>query len=47
LQLQRKPKALPRLAIARQVKMIEDFTFGDFEFAGYEPDPAIKAPVAV
>jgi thymidylate synthase len=26
---------------------IFDFEFEDFEFAGYEADPSIKAPIAV
>ncbi len=47
LQLGRTPKALPQLRIARQVKDIHDFNYEDFEFVGYEPEPAIKAPVAV
>ncbi|MDO5642457.1 MAG: thymidylate synthase [Paracoccus sp. (in: a-proteobacteria)] len=46
-QLARQPKALPQLRIARDVRSIFDFRFEDFEFIGYAPDPAIKAPVAV
>lgn len=45
--LQREPRALPKLAIKRQVSSIFDFTFDDFEITGYDPYPAIKAPVAV
>jgi thymidylate synthase len=29
------------------VKNIHDFKFQDFELAGYDPHPVIKAPVAV
>jgi thymidylate synthase len=46
-QLQRAPKALPRLVIERSVATIDDFIFEDFRIDGYDPDPAIKAPVAV
>ncbi|SEW23146.1 thymidylate synthase [Cognatiyoonia koreensis] len=47
LQLSRTPKALPLLRIKRQVGSIFDFTYDDFEIIGYDPDPAIRAPVAV
>ncbi|MEL0436346.1 thymidylate synthase [Phycobacter sp. K97] len=46
-QLSRTPKALPTLRIKRDVGSIFDFRYEDFEFVGYDPDPAIKAPVAV
>jgi thymidylate synthase len=47
LQLTRKPKPLPQLIIKRDVTSIDDFQFEDFEITGYDPDPSIKAPVAV
>jgi thymidylate synthase len=47
LQLTRKPKPLPQLVIKRDVTSIDDFQFEDFEIVGYDPDPTIKAPVAV
>lgn len=47
LQLTRTPKTLPQLRIKRDVDSIFDFTFDDFEIIGYDPDPAIRAPVAV
>ena len=46
-QLARTPKALPKLRITRDVTSIFDFRYEDFEITGYDPDPAIKAPVAV
>ena len=47
LQLSRTPKALPRLLIKRKPDSLFDYRFEDVEVAGYDPDPAIKAPVAV
>ncbi|OED49740.1 thymidylate synthase [Rhodobacteraceae bacterium (ex Bugula neritina AB1)] len=47
LQLSRTPKPLPQLRIKRQVGSIFDFKFEDFEILNYDPDPVIKAPVAV
>ena len=46
-QLSRSPKALPAMKINSSVKSLFDFTFDDFELVDYNPDPAIKAPVAV
>jgi thymidylate synthase len=47
LQLSRGPKALPQLKINPDVKSIFDFRFGDFEILNYDPEPSIKAPIAV
>ena len=47
LQLSRAPKPLPHLTIARRVPSLFDFTYKDFQITGYDPDPAIRAPVAV
>lgn len=46
-QLARTPKPLPRLRLRRDVPSIFDFRYEDFEVLDYDPDPAIKAPVAV
>jgi thymidylate synthase len=46
-QLSRVPKTLPHMKINPEVKSIFDFKFEDFVLEEYDPDPAIKAPVAV
>lgn len=47
LQLTREPRPLPKLVIKRKPASIFDYQFEDFEIEGYDPHPAIKAPVAV
>ena len=45
-QLRRQPMPLPRLAIKRDVKSIDEFRYEDIEFTDYNPLPHIAAPVA-
>lgn len=47
LQLTREPRPLPTLLIKRKPESIFDYQFDDFEIVGYDPHPAIKAPVAI
>ena len=47
LQLSRTPRSLPQMKINPEVKSIFDFKYSDFELVNYDPEPAIKAPVAI
>ena len=47
LQLSREPRKLPTMRLNPEVRSIFDFRYEDFTLEGYDPWPAIKAPVAV
>jgi len=46
-QLSRTPRALPVMRLDPAVKEIDAFRYEDFTLEGYDPYPAIRAPIAV
>jgi len=46
-QLKRKPTWLPTLKLNRDITDIDKFTMNDIELVNYNPQPTIKAPMAV
>ncbi|WP_166251885.1 thymidylate synthase [Marinobacter salicampi] len=46
-QLKRQPGPLPTLNIRRKPDSLFDYELEDFEFEGYDPQPGIKAPIAI
>jgi thymidylate synthase len=46
-QLARTPGSLPTMVIHGKQECVEDFRFEDFELTGYDPQPAIPAPISV
>ena len=45
-QLKREPRELPKMYLNPEVKSIFDYTYEDFMLEGYDPHPAIKAPLS-
>jgi thymidylate synthase len=47
LQLEREPRSLPRMQLNPAVRSLFEFHPEDFTLVGYDPQPAIRAPIAV
>jgi thymidylate synthase len=45
--LSREPRPFPKLKLLRRPSSIDGYSIDDFEVTGYDPHPAIEAPVAV
>lgn len=45
--LEREPRPFPKLRLTRRPDSIDGYRIEDFEVTGYDPHPAIEAPVAV
>ena len=46
-QLARAPRPLPRMKLAPERRELDEFVYEDFLLEGYDPHPAIKAPIAI
>lgn len=46
-QLRRKPRPLPQLRIKRNPESLFEYQLDDFVFENYDPQPTIKAPIAI
>jgi thymidylate synthase len=47
IQLQRAPRPLPQMRLDPEVASLFDFKYENFTLLGYDPHPAIRAPIAV
>lgn len=47
LQLERDPRPLPTLRLNPERRSLDEFDVDDVEILGYDPHPAIRAPIAV
>lgn len=47
LQLEREPRPLPALRLNPARRRLDEFDLDDVEVVGYDPHPAIRAPIAV
>jgi thymidylate synthase len=47
LQLEREPRPLPTLRLNSARRRLDEFDLDDVEVVGYDPHPAIRAPIAV
>lgn len=46
-QLSRQPRPLPEMRLNEKITSLFDFRYEDFKLIGYDPHPAINAPIAV
>jgi thymidylate synthase len=46
-QLTREPRPLPTMTLNPERRSIDEFQMDDFTLSGYDPQPSIKAPIAV
>ncbi len=47
IQLERDPRPLPTLRLNPERRSLDEFEIDDVEVLGYDPHPAIRAPIAV
>ncbi|HLT95469.1 MAG TPA: thymidylate synthase, partial [Acidimicrobiia bacterium] len=47
IQLERDPRPLPTLRLNPERRALDEFDLDDIEVVGYDPHPAIRAPIAV